>query len=64
LRSHGQSLSTFWGPLAKVLIGGTIVGTVLALLVLPALYALFFGLASEPLFSKKNWWPLKRPRSA
>lgn len=54
------TLSTFWGPLAKVLIGGTIVGTVLTLLVLPALYALFFGLASEPLFSTKIQWPFNR----
>jgi multidrug efflux pump len=44
------TLSTFWGPLAMVLIGGTIVGTLLTLIVLPALYALFFGIADEPLF--------------
>ena len=37
------SLSSFWGPLAIVLIGGTIVGTVLTLFFLPALYALCFG---------------------
>lgn len=36
------TLSTFWGPLALVLIGGTIVGTALTLFFLPALYALFF----------------------
>ncbi|MBX7481662.1 efflux RND transporter permease subunit [Qipengyuania qiaonensis] len=46
------TLSTFWGPLAMVLIGGTVVGTVLTLIVLPALYALFFGLASEPLLKR------------
>ncbi|MBS3800551.1 MAG: efflux RND transporter permease subunit, partial [Thioalkalivibrio sp.] len=34
--------STFWGPLAVVLIGGVTVGTVLTLLFLPALYALWF----------------------
>ena len=34
--------SSFWGPLAYVLIGGTAVGTVLTLLFLPALYALWF----------------------
>ena len=39
------TLSSFWGPLAFVLIGGTAVGTVLTLLVLPALYALWFGVA-------------------
>ena len=37
------SLSSFWGPLAIVLIGGTIVGTALTLFFLPALYALCFG---------------------
>ncbi len=36
------TLSSFWGPLAFVLIGGTAVGTVLTLLFLPALYALWF----------------------
>ena len=36
------TLSSFWGPLAYVLIGGTAVGTVLTLLFLPALYALWF----------------------
>jgi multidrug efflux pump len=50
------TFSTFWGPLAMVLIGGTIVGTVLTLLVLPALYALFFGLASEPIFKRRWRW--------
>jgi len=35
------TLSSFWGPLAVVLIGGTLVGTALTLLFLPALYALW-----------------------
>lgn len=34
------TLSSFWGPLAVVLIGGTLVGTALTLFFLPALYAL------------------------
>ncbi|MBN2646806.1 MAG: efflux RND transporter permease subunit [Thiotrichales bacterium] len=34
--------STFWGPMAYVLIGGIGVGTLLTLLFLPALYALWF----------------------
>ncbi|MFJ9451242.1 efflux RND transporter permease subunit [Herbaspirillum sp. NPDC101397] len=34
--------SSFWGPLAYVLIGGVGVGTVLTLLFLPALYAIWF----------------------
>jgi len=32
----------FWGPLAYVLIGGTLVGTLITLMFLPALYALWF----------------------
>ncbi len=35
------TLSPFWGPLAVVLIGGTLVGTGLTLFFLPALYALW-----------------------
>ncbi len=38
------TLSSFWGPLAIVLIGGTLVGTVLTLFFLPALFALWFGI--------------------
>lgn len=34
------TLSSFWGPLAVVLIGGTLVGTALTLFFLPALYTL------------------------
>ena len=34
----------FWGPLAYVLIGGVAVGTVITLLFVPALYALWFRL--------------------
>ena len=37
------TLSTFWGALAVVLIGGTLVGTALTLFFLPALYALWFS---------------------
>ncbi|HHQ69537.1 MAG TPA: efflux RND transporter permease subunit, partial [Halothiobacillaceae bacterium] len=36
------TFNTFWGPLAYVLIGGIAVGTVLTLLFLPAMYALWF----------------------
>ncbi|MCI2286204.1 efflux RND transporter permease subunit [Colwellia sp. MSW7] len=35
---------SFWGPLAYVLIGGVAVGTVITLLFVPALYALWFKL--------------------
>jgi multidrug efflux pump subunit AcrB len=41
------TLSSFWGPLAYVLIGGTLVGTVLTLFFLPALYALWFRLSAS-----------------
>jgi multidrug efflux pump subunit AcrB len=40
--------SSFWGPLAYVLIGGVGVGTVLTLLFLPALYALWFKVGKKP----------------
>ncbi len=33
---------SFWGPLAYVLIGGTLLGTLVTLVFLPALYALFY----------------------
>jgi multidrug efflux pump subunit AcrB len=36
------TFSVFWGSLAYTLIGGTIGGTVLTLVFLPALYALWF----------------------
>ncbi|MBX9760398.1 MAG: efflux RND transporter permease subunit [Beijerinckiaceae bacterium] len=36
------TLATFWAPLAFVLIGGTLIGTVLTLVFLPALYAAWF----------------------
>ncbi|MBX9815336.1 MAG: efflux RND transporter permease subunit [Sphingomonas sp.] len=35
------TFSSFWGPLAVVLIGGTLMGTALTLFFLPALYALW-----------------------
>jgi multidrug efflux pump subunit AcrB len=38
------TMDSFWGPLAYVLIGGIAVGTVVTLLFVPALYALFFKL--------------------
>ena len=37
----------FWGPLAYVLIGGVAVGTLITLLFVPALYALWFRLQIE-----------------
>jgi multidrug efflux pump subunit AcrB len=42
------TLSSFWGALAFVLIGGVGVGTVLTLLFLPALYAICFKVKRPP----------------
>jgi multidrug efflux pump subunit AcrB len=36
------TFDAFWGPLAYVLIGGTLVGTLITLMFLPALYSLWF----------------------
>ena len=38
---------SFWGPLAYVLIGGVAVGTVITILFVPALYALWFRLGNQ-----------------
>jgi len=40
--------SVFWGTLAYTLIGGTFAGTVLTLVFLPAMYALWFKIKPEP----------------
>jgi multidrug efflux pump subunit AcrB len=42
------TFSVFWGPLAYVLIGGTAIGTVLTLVFLPALYAVWFKVGLVP----------------
>jgi hypothetical protein len=64
------TLSSFWGPLAYVLIGGTLVGTVLTLLFLPALYAIWFRVpgstnpsSSTRAFPSWRTW-LRRPAAA
>jgi hypothetical protein len=42
--------SIFWGPMAITIMGGLLVATVLTLLVVPALYALWFRVRrDEPL---------------
>ncbi len=41
------TFDSFWGPLAYVLIGGVLMGTVITLLFVPALYALWFRLEIE-----------------
>jgi hypothetical protein len=41
--------SAFWGPMAITIMGGLMVATVLTLLVVPALYAIWFRVhADEP----------------
>ncbi|MFL5266352.1 MAG: efflux RND transporter permease subunit, partial [Stellaceae bacterium] len=40
--------SVFWGSMAYTLIGGTAVGTVLILVFLPALYAIWFRVRPQP----------------
>ena len=46
--------STFWGALAYVLIGGVGIGTVLTLLFLPALYALWFRGRTEAIATRRR----------
>jgi multidrug efflux pump subunit AcrB len=41
------AFNVFWGPMAIALIGGLVVATVLTLILLPALHALFFGVPRE-----------------
>ena len=41
------SRSVFWGPMATVIMGGLLVATVLTLLIVPALYALWFRVAKD-----------------
>lgn len=41
------TFSVFWGSLAYTLIGGTIGGTALTLLFLPALYAIWFRIRPD-----------------
>jgi multidrug efflux pump subunit AcrB len=52
--------SVFWGTLAYTLIGGTFAGTVLTLVFLPALYAIWFKI--EP--TKAAWEPAPSIRPA
>jgi multidrug efflux pump subunit AcrB len=39
--------SVFWGALAYTLIGGTLAGTVLTLMFLPAMYAIWFKIKPD-----------------
>ncbi|HEY1363986.1 MAG TPA: efflux RND transporter permease subunit [Xanthobacteraceae bacterium] len=58
--------SAFWGPMAITIMGGLLVATVLTLLVVPALYAIWFrvrvdepmpALAPELELPELTWWP-------
>jgi multidrug efflux pump subunit AcrB len=44
--------SVFWGSMAYVLVGGTAVGTVLILVFLPALYAIWYRVQRQPAGSR------------
>jgi multidrug efflux pump subunit AcrB len=46
--------SVFWGSLAYTLIGGTLGGTVLTLIFLPALYAIWFRIRPEGDATRKH----------
>jgi multidrug efflux pump len=46
--------STFWGPMAVAIMGGLLVATVLTLLFLPALYALWFRVQRSPAAPKEQ----------
>jgi len=48
------SFSVFWGPMAVAMIGGLTIATVLTLLFLPALYALWFKVPRERATCKKS----------
>jgi multidrug efflux pump subunit AcrB len=40
--------SVFWGTLAYTLIGGTLAGTILTLVFLPAMYSIWFKIGTKP----------------
>jgi multidrug efflux pump subunit AcrB len=50
--------SVFWGTLAYTLIGGTLVGTVLTLVFLPAMYAIWFKIKQPASSAKDSPTPL------
>ena len=52
------SREIFWGPMAYAMMGGIVVGTVLTLLFLPALYLAWFRIKRP----EGNWTSRQRPR--
>ena len=52
--------SIFWGPMAITIMGGLFVATLLTLLVVPALYALWFRVRAD----ESRSIPVERPKLA
>lgn len=48
------SREVFWGPMAYAMMGGIVIGTILTLLFLPALYVIWFKISEEPAAEKKR----------
>jgi multidrug efflux pump subunit AcrB len=49
--------SVFWGPMAKAIMGGLVVGTALTLVFVPALYAAFFRIGRQTSPSQSSYAP-------
>jgi len=49
--------SVFWGPMAKAIMGGLIVGTALTLIFVPALYAAWFRIGRQTSQSQASYAP-------
>jgi len=47
--------SVFWGTLAYTLIGGTLAGTILTLVFLPAMYSIWFRIEPAPAADRSRW---------
>lgn len=58
------TMSVFWGSMAYMLIGGTAAGTVLTLVFLPALYAIWFKIRPSEATSMANPAPTEFRLSA
>jgi multidrug efflux pump len=53
--------SIFWGPMAITIIGGLFIATLLTLIVVPALYALWFGVRQEEKTADERSRTVDRP---
>jgi multidrug efflux pump len=56
------SRSVFWGPMAMVIMGGLLVATLLTLLFLPALYALWYRVPRQPADEEAGEQSYKEPQ--